>query len=67
MAAIISAIKTDSLSAAASTIKDASNADEYQAKVAELAYYRAESRQFEPGFELEDWLAAEKEFLDSQI
>ena len=31
------------------------------AKVAELAYYKAESRGFEPGYELEDWLAAEGE------
>ena len=31
------------------------------AKVAELAYYKAESRGFEPGHELEDWLAAEGE------
>ncbi|MGZ8152978.1 MAG: DUF2934 domain-containing protein [Methylovulum sp.] len=29
------------------------------AKVAELAYYKAESRGFEPGHELEDWLEAE--------
>jgi len=31
------------------------------ARVAELAYYKAESRGFEPGHELEDWLAAEGE------
>ena len=31
------------------------------AKVAELAYYKAESRGFEPGHELEDWLEAEGE------
>ncbi len=33
------------------------------ARIAELAYYRAESRGFEPGHELEDWLEAEQEFL----
>ncbi|MCX7099582.1 MAG: DUF2934 domain-containing protein [Methylococcales bacterium] len=32
------------------------------AKIAELAYYKAESRGFEPGQELDDWLAAEQEF-----
>lgn len=32
------------------------------AKVAELAYYKAESRGFEPGHELEDWFEAEQEF-----
>jgi hypothetical protein len=31
-------------------------------KIAELAYYKAESRGFEPGHELEDWLAAEQEY-----
>jgi hypothetical protein len=31
--------------------------------IAEAAYYRAERRGFAPGFELEDWLAAEREIL----
>jgi hypothetical protein len=29
--------------------------------IAEIAYYKAESRGFEPGYEDEDWLAAELE------
>ncbi len=33
------------------------------AKIAELAYYKAEKRGFAPGYELEDWLEAEQEFL----
>ena len=33
------------------------------ARIAELAYYKAESRGFEPGHELEDWLEAEQEFM----
>jgi len=33
------------------------------AKIAELAYYKAKNRGFAPGYELEDWLEAEKEFL----
>ncbi|MGZ8928037.1 MAG: DUF2934 domain-containing protein [Methylobacter sp.] len=33
------------------------------AKIAELAYYKAEGRGFAPGYELEDWLQAEQEFL----
>ena len=33
------------------------------ARIAELAYLKAESRRFEPGHELEDWLEAEQEFL----
>jgi hypothetical protein len=32
------------------------------AKIAELAYYKALSRGFEPGHELDDWLSAEQEF-----
>jgi len=30
-------------------------------KIAELAYYKAECRGFEPGYELDDWLEAERE------
>jgi hypothetical protein len=32
-----------------------------QSWIAEAAYYRAERRGFQPGFEIEDWLAAEAE------
>jgi hypothetical protein len=32
-----------------------------QCWIAEAAYYRAESRGFQPGYETEDWLAAEAE------
>jgi hypothetical protein len=35
-------------------------ADEQTRKqIAEVAYYRAQQRGFSPGYELEDWLAAE--------
>jgi hypothetical protein len=33
-----------------------------EAMIAELAYFRALNRGFEPGHELEDWLEAEAEF-----
>lgn len=33
-------------------------------EIAETAYYIAERRGFEPGFEVDDWLAAEAEVLD---
>jgi hypothetical protein len=33
-----------------------------QIQIAELAYFRALDRGFEPGHELEDWLEAEAEF-----
>lgn len=35
------------------------------AKIAELAYYKAERRGFEPGHELEDWLEAERELAST--
>ena len=34
-----------------------------EARIAELAYYKAESRGFEPGHELEDRFEAEQEYL----
>jgi len=43
--------------------------EELQRWIAEAAYYRAERRGFEPGYEIEDWLAAEaetRERLDRQ-
>ncbi|HEY0802429.1 MAG TPA: DUF2934 domain-containing protein [Steroidobacteraceae bacterium] len=33
-----------------------------QALIAELAYFRARDRGFQPGHEVEDWLKAEAEF-----
>lgn len=33
------------------------------ARIAELAYYKAERRGFHPGSELDDWLEAEQELL----
>ena len=35
--------------------------DHRRALIAEVAYYRAERRGFEPGHEIEDWLSAEAE------
>jgi Protein of unknown function (DUF2934) len=34
---------------------------EFEALIAERAYFKAERRGFAPGLELEDWLAAERE------
>ena len=34
---------------------------DHDAKIVELAYYKAESRGFEPGQELQDWIEAEQE------
>jgi hypothetical protein len=45
-------------------LEESCNAMDYadrDAKIAEIAYLKAESRGFEPGHELEDWLAAEQE------
>lgn len=35
---------------------------DYDAIIAERAYYKAESRNFEPGHEIDDWLEAEQEY-----
>lgn len=37
------------------------SADEREAKIAELAYFKAEQRGFEPGYELADWFEAAQE------
>lgn len=34
-----------------------------EAKIAELAYFKAEQRGFVPGHEMEDWYEAEREIL----
>lgn len=53
---------------AESAVYAASSADAPQQKmVAEAAYFRAERRGFEPGHELEDWLAAEAEVVRSSL
>ena len=41
------------------------NDEEKQELIGKAAYYRAERRGFIPGFELEDWLAAEHEINGS--
>ena len=40
---------------------DTLNSVDLDARISELAYLKAESRGFEPGHELEDWLDAEQE------
>ncbi|MGD0492701.1 MAG: DUF2934 domain-containing protein [Steroidobacteraceae bacterium] len=40
--------------------------EDRQAMIAQAAYFRAQQRHFEPGHELEDWLAAESE-VDRRI
>jgi len=50
-------MKTTRKTAALAT--EASNTNEFAAKVAEAAYFIAEQRGFAAGYEMEDWLAAE--------
>jgi hypothetical protein len=33
----------------------------YKSNIAEVAYFKAENRGFIPGYELDDWLSAERE------
>ena len=44
---------------------DTSTSESRAARIARIAYQRAEQRGFAPGAELEDWLAAERE-IDGQ-
>ena len=37
--------------------------DELRRLIEETAYYKAQSRGFEPGYELEDWVQAEAEVM----
>lgn len=41
--------------------KEPEISSDHDAKIAELAYFKAERRGFEPGHELEDWYEAEQE------
>ena len=36
---------------------------DYAEAIAEIAYYKAEKRGFEAGYDLDDWLEAERELL----
>lgn len=40
--------------------------DNLAQRIAVAAYYRAEARNFEPGHELEDWLAAERDLATTK-
>jgi hypothetical protein len=42
-------------------VAPAMGANSREALIAKLAYFRAQSRGFQPGHELEDWLVAEAE------
>ena len=62
MAATVKQVKDD-ISPAIEESSDTIYLPNRDAKIAELAYYKAESRGFEPGHEMEDWFAAEQEFI----
>lgn len=44
-----------------SEIETALQGEDYYQMVSEAAYYKAEKRNFESGYEMEDWVAAETE------
>lgn len=56
-----SAPRTRKVSVAATAADSGTGAAGQQTKVALAAYFIAEKRGFEPGHELDDWLAAEAE------
>lgn len=44
---------------------ECSNSPDLATQIADCAYYKAEKRGFEPGYETADWYEAEKEILGS--
>jgi DUF2934 family protein len=44
---------------AAAPVRPEITDEETRQRIAEVAYYRAQQRGFSPGYEVEDWLAAE--------
>lgn len=44
---------------------DTISEEEIRARIAEAAYYRAEQRGFSPGYEMEDWIEAEREVREA--
>jgi hypothetical protein len=47
-------------------VKPATGIKPREVLIAEIAYFRAQSRGFQPGHELEDWIAAEHEIREPQ-
>jgi hypothetical protein len=43
-----------------------SDPDRHRSMIAEAAYYRAEKRGFQPGYEVSDWVEAESEILERE-
>jgi hypothetical protein len=54
-------VETPTESVAACATEAEVTAEERHQLIAEAAYFRAECRNFSPGYELEDWLSAEAE------
>jgi hypothetical protein len=60
--AVSNVVKTEAASKASASTNLRGPEELHQA-IAAVAYHRAESRNFEPGHEVEDWLYAEAEVL----
>lgn len=59
--------QTEPTSQPQSTATPAGHPDEITQMIAQCAYYIAERRGFEPGHEVDDWLAAEAQVLDALV
>lgn len=59
----MSAVVKKHLDTGTTNAGESTDLSDYNIKIAELAYFKAESRNFEPGHELDDWLEAEQEVL----
>lgn len=58
--------QSDKVEAKKNPEKEQIEDSERNAKINELAYYKAECRGFQPGHEMEDWLEAEQDYLSQQ-
>jgi hypothetical protein len=58
-------LKQEAEASAQQPVPQAIADDEVRQRIAEAAYYRAQQRGFSPGYELEDWLAAEEQIRNA--
>ena len=52
--------------ASSSLVAGSPNRSDHQVRVALIAYYKAQQREFAPGHDWEDWFAAEREVAASE-
>ena len=54
----------DSRIGSSSLVAGSPNWTDHQVRISQVAYYKAQQREFAPGHDWEDWFAAEREVAD---